>query len=171
MPMKLAFDTYYFEDKAKTVCVAFKDWKDAQPMSTSSEIVNGIAEYEPGSFYKRELPCILSLLKQIDLQEVDCIIVDSFVQLDDHGKLGLGGKLYEKLNKEIPVIGVAKSGYHSIKLNTKELLRGTSQKPLYISSIGIELTVAHDLIHSMHGDYRMPTLLQLLDQKTKERDK
>lgn len=166
--MILAFDTYYFENKAITVGIGFLSWQDEKPLQIYSEILEGIAEYEPGSFYKRELPCIVSLLKTIELSEIELIIVDSYVQLDDNGKLGLGGHLYEKLDQKIPVIGVAKSGYHQNKINNKALLRGKSKNPLYISAIGIELNIAFEYIKSMHGEYRMPTLLQILDSKTKE---
>ncbi|MEP2277901.1 MAG: endonuclease V, partial [Maribacter sp.] len=74
-----------------------------------------------------------------------------------------------KLDKKIPIIGVAKTGFHSNKLNTKALLRGESKNPLYISAIGVELNLAYENIKSMHGKYRMPTLLQLMDSKTKEK--
>lgn len=165
--MIIAFDTYYFDNKAKTIGVSFNSWEDENPKKIYSETIEGIADYVPGSFYKRELPCILSILKNINLDEIKLIIVDSYVILDDNGKLGLGGHLFEKLNKEIPIIGVAKTGFHSNKLNTKALLRGESKKPLYISAIGIELNIAYENIKSMHGKYRMPTLLQLMDSKTK----
>jgi len=166
--MILAFDTYYFENKAKTVCVSFKNWLDKTPFSIEEETIENVADYEPGAFYKRELPCILSLIKKYNLNEIELIIVDSYVLLDDNGKLGLGGHLFEKLNKSIPIIGVAKSGFHSNRINTKTLLRGDSKKPLYISAIGIALNTAFEYIKSMDGNYRMPTLLQILDTKTKE---
>ncbi|PKH51135.1 endonuclease V [Tenacibaculum sp. Bg11-29] len=166
--MIIAFDTYYYENKAKTIGVSFNKWENDKPIEIYSEIIEGIAEYEPGSFYKREMPCIISLLKKIDLNDVQFIIVDGYVILDDDGKYGLGGHLYEKLGEKIPIIGVAKSGYDSNKLNSKALLRGESKKPLYISAIGIELNLAFEYIKSMHGNYRMPTLLQIMDTKTKE---
>ncbi|WP_237275134.1 endonuclease V [Tenacibaculum ovolyticum] len=166
--MIIAFDTYYYENKAKTIGVSFNKWKNDKPIEIYSEIIEGIAAYEPGSFYKREMPCILSLLKKIDLNDVQFIIVDGYVILDDDGKYGLGGHLYEELGEKIPIIGVAKSGYDSNKLNSKALLRRESKKPLYISAIGIELNLAFEYIKSMHGNYRMPTLLQIMDTKTKE---
>jgi deoxyinosine 3'endonuclease (endonuclease V) len=166
--MILAFDTYYFENKAKTVGVSFNKWEDESPLGIFSETIEGVAEYEPGSFYKRELPCILSLLEQIRIENIELIIVDSYVILDDNGKLGLGGHLFEKLNGIIPIVGVAKTGYHSNNINTRALLRGESKKPLYVSAIGIKLDVAYQNIKSMHGKFRMPTLLQILDTKTKE---
>lgn len=165
--MILAFDTYYFEDKAKTVCVSFNNWTDESPAGIKEEILDGILDYEPGSFYKRELPCIVSLLKKYDLKEVELIIVDSYVLLDDEGKLGLGGHLYEHLYKAIPIIGVAKSRFKTNNQNSRALLRGDSKKPLYISAVAVDLDKAVDWIKSMHGNYRMPTLLQILDAKTR----
>ena len=166
--MILAFDSYYFDNKAKTVAVSFENWTDSEPSHIYTEILEGIADYEPGAFYKRELPCILSLLKQIDLSKVYVIIVDSFVLLNDDGKLGLGGYLYDALDGRIPVVGVAKTGFHNNKKNVQELLRGESKKPLYVSAMGMTLSDAYEKIKSMHGEFRMPTLLQLMDQKTKE---
>ena len=90
----MAFDTYYFENKARTACVCFQHWEDAIPLEIHTEVLKGIAEYEPGLFYKRELPCIQSLLKAIDLDSVDFILIDGFVILDDEGKPGLGAYLY-----------------------------------------------------------------------------
>lgn len=167
--MILAFDTYYFENKAKTVCISFETWSDESPFRIETEIIEGVSDYESGSFFKRELPSILSLLKRYSLNEVELIIIDGYVLLDDNGKLGLGGHLFEKLNKDIPIIGVAKSGFHLNKLNTRKLLRGNSKKPLYVSAIGIELNKAFEFIKSMPGNYRIPTLLQILDTKTKEK--
>jgi deoxyribonuclease V len=68
-----------------------------------------IEEYTSGEFYKRELPCILSLLGKNHFDNIEAIIVDGFVYLDDQNKLGLGGHLYERLPYKVPVIGVAKN--------------------------------------------------------------
>ena len=166
--MKLAIDAYYYDDKAKVVGILFTDWKDSEPVEIISEYLTDIADYESGSFYKRELPCIMELLRKIDLSKVEIIIVDSFVYLDDNQKLGLGGYLYQSLEERIPVIGVAKNSFHGNNKNVLEIFRGDSKKPLYISSIGIDLDESAILIHSMHGDYRFPTLLRLLDTRTKD---
>ena len=88
--MILAFDTYYYDGKAKTIAVSFKNWEDDEPTKIYTDIIEGVEPYEPGSFYKRELPCILSLLKQVNLEEVDIIIVDGYVILEEK-HLGLGG--------------------------------------------------------------------------------
>jgi len=169
--MILAFDTYYYDNKAKTVCLTFHDWLDFEPLNIYDEVLTGIAEYEPGEFYKRELPCILSLFNKLkfEVSSIKAIVIDGFVILNDFDKIGLGGHLHNHLKNKIPIIGVAKSSFHNNKKNVKELLRGQSIKPLYISSIGIGLEEAYEKIKSMNGEYRMPTLLQMLDMKTKEK--
>jgi deoxyribonuclease V len=166
--MILAFDTYYYDNKAKTICLEFAEWNESENFKIYTEIIDNVEEYIPGEFYKRELPCIISLLNQIDLKKVEAIIVDGFVYLDDENKFGLGGYLYEKLNQRIPVIGVAKTNFATIEENKKSLLRGKSKKPLFITSIGIELEDAVQKIESMNGEYRIPTLLKELDRLTKE---
>ncbi|OIV43327.1 endonuclease V [Flavobacterium johnsoniae] len=166
--MILAFDTYYFDNKAKTVCLEFEKWNENKNFKIHTEIIENIEEYIPGEFYKRELPCIISLLNLIDLKNIEAIIVDGFVYLDDDKKYGLGGYLYEKLNKQISIIGVAKTNFSSIEKNKKALLRGDSIKPLFITSIGIDLEEAFQKVASMAGEFRMPALLKELDRLTKE---
>lgn len=166
--MILAFDTYYFENKAKTVCLLFESWTDDRPLNIFTEIVEDVEEYIPGEFYKRELPCILSLLQRIDMVLVEYIVIDGFVILDDKMKLGLGGYLYESLHSKIPVIGVAKTNFATIQKLKKEIIRGESIKPLYITSMGIDLELAASFILQMHGIYRFPSLLKQLDNLTKE---
>lgn len=166
--MIIAFDTHYYDDKAKTVAVQFEHWADEVPTRVYSEIITGIAAYESGSFYKRELPCIVSLLKQVDLTTIDIIIIDGFVVLDDEGALGLGGYLYEALDKQIPIIGVAKNNFAKIDTLKIPVLRGDSKKPLYITAKGISLQKAASYIQEMHGDYRFPTLLKEVDRIGRE---
>lgn len=165
--MILAFDTYYFENKAKTVCLVFDNWNESDKFSTFTEILEDINEYIPGEFYKREMPCILSLFQNIHIPNIEAIIVDGFVFLDDHNKLGLGGHLYEALDCKIPVIGVAKTNFATITRNKMALCRGESKNPLYITSIGIDPEIATEKIRNMSGKYRIPTLLKELDRLTK----
>ncbi len=165
--MILAFDTYYFQQKAKTAAIIFQHWNDQLPSSIHSDIIDSVNPYEPGNFYKRELPCILKLMRQISLKNINFIIVDGYVLLDGNGKLGLGGYLYQTLENKTPVIGVAKNKFNSKSMAALAIFRGKSQKPLYISAIGISVKKAAKMIKEMHGNYRIPTLLKLLDQKTR----
>jgi deoxyribonuclease V len=166
--MILAFDTYYFDDKAKTVCLLFSDWTDKEPLAIFTEIIDSNNDYVSGEFYKRELPCIISLLNKINIKEVSFIVLDGYVFLDDLDKYGLGGYLYDELKKAIPIIGVAKNNFIKLENNKKEVYRGESVKPLYVTSVGIERDEAAKKILSMYGNYRIPAILKLLDALTKE---
>jgi exodeoxyribonuclease-5/deoxyribonuclease V len=166
--MILAFDTYYFDNKARTVCLAFSSWENDASYDVYTEELEGIADYEPGAFYKRELPCILSLLKQIGTEKtIEAIIVDGFVWLDDERKPGLGAHLYNALHAQVPVIGVAKTNFATIEQLKYELYRGTSQRPLYITAAGMDLIEAAEKIRHMSGEHRIPALLKKLDGLTK----
>lgn len=165
--MLAAFDTYYTDAQAKTVCVLFEHWPDAAPTQVLVDVLDDVPAYEPGAFYKRELPCILRLLKQVEIATLQAIVIDGFVILDDAGKPGLGGHLYEQLNGRVPVIGVAKTNFATNTVNKQEVLRGESLRPLYITALGISLQQAAEHIHTMHGEHRMPTLLRHLDTLTR----
>lgn len=164
--MILAVDVHYREEVAKAVGVLF-DWLDMKPKAIIQKSIEAFEEYIPGEFYKRELPCIVELLKDIDIKEISAIIIDGYVYLDNEGKYGLGGYLYEYLEREIPIIGVAKTSFHNNEKMTIPIIRGKSKKPLYISSIGIEASKAAEYLKSMLGDYRIPDILKQLDQVTK----
>lgn len=165
--MIAAFDSWYDGAKARTACVLFNDWADEKPVQILSDVIDSTADYEPGAFYKRELPCIQHLLNQLALTETDTIVIDGYVVLNDQGKLGLGGRLYELLNPKIPVIGVAKTHFAGNDLLTRAVFRGKSEKPLYVSAVGINLDDAAACIQKMAGPYRIPAMLKLLDQVSK----
>ncbi len=167
--MIYAFNTFYYEDFAKTVCIAFEDWNSETESFIYSENTEISANYESGAFYKRELPCILSLLKKIDLKEGDLIIVDGYVTLDNSGKIGLGGYLYESLNQKYPVIGIAKNGFASEDDLRKTIFRGKSKTPLFLTAVGINIDNIKIKAENMYGAHRIPTLLKKLDQLTREK--
>ena len=47
------------------------------------------------------------------------------------------------------------------------VLRGKSQKPLYITSIDIPLNVAKENIMQMYGNHRIPNLIKQIDLKSR----
>jgi deoxyinosine 3'endonuclease (endonuclease V) len=166
--MILAFDVAYNENNiAQAVAVGFDHWSDAEPKVIYREFVIGLDAYKPGEFYKRELPCIEKILNKIDLRSINLIIVDGYVFLDDAGYPGLGAHLFELLEKKIPVVGIAKTNFANNVKNVREVLRGESSKPLYVSAIGVDVDEVAGNVKTMQGDYRIPTLLKKLDQLTK----
>jgi len=165
--MIYAFDTYYFTDYAQTVCMAFEDWNSEQETKIFTEKTPITSDYESGAFYKRELPCILSLLSIIKLENEDILIVDGYVTLNDEGKMGLGGYLYEALDKKYPVIGIAKNGFASPDSQRREILRGESKTPLFLTAKGADVDDIKLKVEQMHGGFRIPNLLKKLDQLTR----
>ncbi|WP_204344529.1 endonuclease V [Psychroserpens algicola] len=167
--MYLALDVHYKTNYAKSVGITFLSANDQTPQDTYIEIVGDVAAYQPGEFYKRELPCLLKVISKVDLNTITTIIVDGHVYVDNDGQFGLGGYLYEALDKKIPIIGVAKRRFHTNKETVKNVFRGRSNNPLHISAIGMNLDQAAQFILAMHGNHRHPTLLKTLDGITKSK--
>lgn len=158
------FDAYYYRNCAKTCCILFETEPIEKSISEYCKITRFTERYIPGEFYKRELPGILEVYREIK-EEINLIIIDGYVLLKD-GKMGLGGHLYEALEGKIPVIGVAKSYYINSK-NYIKVYRGESNRPLYISSIGIEMDLAVSLVKNLNGKYRIPSILKRVDRLTR----
>jgi len=166
--MIIAIDVHYRENTAKTVSIEFENWLDDVPASIHIIETPIVADYVPGQFYKRELPCILEILKLSDLSKISAIIVDGYVVLDDAGKKGLGGYLYAELNQQIPIVGVAKRSFHSLKEKVIPVKRGESKNPLFVTQLGGDLTDYAKKVAEMAGDFRIPNLLKILDAETKK---
>lgn len=164
--MILALDVHYREIEAKAVGVSFH-WEDAVPIEILVEYIKEVADYIPGEFYKRELPCLMQVIEKIDINLIEAIIIDGYIYVDNEKTYGLGGKLYEKLGSKIPIIGVAKTPFFKNRETIKEINRGKSKNPLYISSIGIDLDKAAKQIEDMYGNFRIPEILKKLDTITK----
>jgi deoxyribonuclease V len=164
--MLACVDVHYHPDLMATVAlVFFEDWSSPTPIDAAIHTMPCDADYEPGNFYKLELPCILSVLEKQTGVLPGLIIIDGYVWLtDDDGKPkpGLGAHLFKALGETVSVIGVAKSRFKDAP--AVEILRGTSAQPLFITAAGIEVGEAAQLIKDMHGDHRLPTLIKLADQ-------
>jgi deoxyribonuclease V len=160
--MILSVDVDYRDTGAFIAGITFNNWQDENESEIFNSILNNIEDYMPGQFYRRELPCILKLIEEHEISP-ETIVIDGFVYLDGNYEAGLGKHLYEALNRKVNVVGVAKRPFKGIPPEC-ELLRGKSKKPLYITSVGMPLEVAKVSIKSMHGKYRVPTLLKKTDQ-------
>ncbi len=164
--MIVAIDVYYRAQDAKAVAVCFDNWDAENIIQVKSCLVDNLHPYIPGEFYKRELPCIISVLDLLNKSDIKVIIVDGYVTLNNDGKPGLGAYLFKELSESIPVIGVAKRSFH-LNSNAVEIRRGQSNSPLFITSLGIDLQVAAQKIKTMKGNYRMPNILKMVDQESR----
>lgn len=164
--MILAVDVQYHNESGFAAGLIFNSSNATSPDEIFYAKTTPVEEYIPGEFYKRELPCIMRLLRENSVHP-DRIIIDGYVYLDGVSLPGLGYFLFNELNQKIPVIGVAKTSFGNISENFS-ILRGKSKKPLYITSIGIGLQESKDIIKSMHGNDRIPTLLKSVDRFCRE---
>jgi deoxyribonuclease V len=155
-------DTFYKNIGATAACILFSDWADGDIIRQFVEQIKEVKPYEPGRFYKRELPCLLHVLDKI-AEPIDTIVIDGYVWLDEKNSPGLGSYLYEALGKSLPVIGVGKSRFKDAKFAQK-VFRGKSKRPLYITSVGINSGIAAGYIRKMHGKHRIPTMLKEVDR-------
>lgn len=161
--MILTVDVYYRRDNSATVAgIVFSEWESDAIERIIVKELDKVAPYESGLFFKRELPCILGLLDDID-QPLEAIIVDGYVTLGESNKPGLGMYLYESIGRTVPVIGVAKTEFVKTPEECR-VFRGKSRIPLYVTTIGMPLTEAKAHIEKMHGKNRMPTLLKRVDE-------
>ena len=75
----------------------------------------------------------------------------------------MGAHLYDALGSRTPIIGVAKTHYEGSDHVARQVLRGQSQSPLFVTAIGVDVDWAAQQIELMHGNYRLPTLLKEVD--------
>lgn len=160
--MLACVDVHYEAASAVAACVLFEHWTAATACAELVQPICTIADYEPGQFYKRELPCLLAVLARVS-DPLETIVIDGYVWLTDEPQPGLGAHLYHALNDQVPVIGAAKSRYPSAN-TAREVRRGDSQRPLFVTAAGLEVAVAAQKLAQMHGPYRLPTLLKAVDR-------
>jgi deoxyribonuclease V len=165
----VAVDVDYRTTMVVASAIGFDAWTDehaAVEVVVTSDAPP--AAYEPGQFYRRELPHVRSALALL-VPPIEAILVDGYVWLAGDAasttpppRPGLGAHLYRALGEMIPVIGVAKTSFAGA--TAVEVVRGTSARPLYVTAVGIDPQVAAEHVRSTHGEYRIPTLLKRTDQ-------
>src|SRR5919109_4647255 len=150
-------DVYYGHSQAIAACLLFRHWSDDHACLEVTERLKQPVPYEPGRFYRRELPGLLSVIERVPGRP-EVIIIDGYVWLGDEFHPGLGAYLYEALARVAPVIGVAKALFQEGPA-VRAIKRGASSRPLYISAAGIDLDEAAQRVLELHGEFRIPTLL------------
>jgi deoxyribonuclease V len=163
--MLACVDVDYRPELTVAACVLFRDWADAVEARHLVEHGPPAAPYEPGQFYRRELPHLLKVLGAV-AEPLEAVVIDGYAWLGE-GRAGLGAHLYEALGRQVPVIGVAKTAFHSHP-DAVPVLRGESQRPLYVTAAGLDARAAGESVRHMHGPSRLPTLLRRVDRLCRE---
>ena len=141
---------------------------DSTFSAIASEHVIDIAQtepYEPGEFYKRELPCIQAVLALSP--PLNLLVIDGYATLDPEGRPGLGARAAEAL--DIPVIGMAKTRFRTAT-HAVEVIRGAATRPLYVTTAGgIDIAEAAQIVAAMAGPHRLPGVLARVDDLARGR--
>jgi deoxyribonuclease V len=174
-------DVRYAGDAAKGACVLAESWTASEPAGERTVNIAHVHPYVPGSFYLRELPVLVAVLRDVS---AEVVVIDGYVWLGPKRKglsaaaesptlagksaegaryQGLGARLYDAIGT--PVVGVAKTYFHGAV--AEEVLRGASKKPLFVTSIGVPAARAAGWVRSMHGEHRIPTLIKRADTLTR----
>ncbi|WP_240643968.1 endonuclease V [Antribacter gilvus] len=122
--------------------------------------LDDVAEYRPGAFYERELPSLRALLAEVD--PLDLLIVDGYVDLDPAGRAGLGAHVHTAGLAPV-VIGVAKTAFYAAT-HAVPVTRGRSVRPLWVTAAGLSVVEAAELVRNMAGDARLPDALRRVDR-------
>lgn len=157
----LAVDVHYEDDldQAWVGAVRFEGWP-SESGHTTRILHRGLAPYESGAFYRRELPCLIPVVQAaLKLAPLEWVIVDGFVDLG--AKPGLGRYLWSALGMSIDVCGVAKNPFRGAP--AQAVVRGGSERPLYVSSTA-DINTTATAVAAMAGPHRIPSLLRKADQ-------
>jgi deoxyribonuclease V len=155
-------DVYYGQTQTTAACLLFRDWSDDHPCLEVTGRLQQPAPYEPGRFYRRELPGLLSVVERV-LERPGVILIDGYVWLGDECHPGLGVYLYDSLGRSGAVIGVAKSLFQEGPA-VRAIKRGASLRPLYVTAAGRDLNEAAQRVVELHGEFRIPTLVKRVDR-------
>jgi deoxyribonuclease V len=114
--------------------------------------------YRPGRFFERELPALRAVLAPAG--PLRLVVVDGYADLDPDGRPGLGAWVHAEFG--VPVIGVAKSFFRTAT-HAVPVSRGSSRRPLFVTSAGLPRPEAAELVQDMAGRFRIPDALRRAD--------
>lgn len=156
----VAVDVHYLTDSlARAAVVAGRERRFASIDWTDTAEIPVQAAYQPGEFYRRELPPLLAVIPRA--AGLELIVVDGYVDLDPQGRPGLGAHVHEEY--AVPVIGVAKTPFKSAT-HAALVYRGRSARPLHVTAAAMSIADAARLVDEMAGPFRIPDALRLADR-------
>ena len=171
-------DVDYRDTGVTAACVGAEGW--SSELARIEVVVRSPgrpAAYQPGAFYERELPYLLEVLER--MPPLELVIVDAYVWLGPD-QPGLGKRLHDVRGGI--VVGVAKTRFAGAAASAggfaasgggfaasgggfaaSEVRRGDSDRPLYVTAVGLDPAAAAAHVAAMHGEFRLPTLLRRAD--------
>jgi deoxyribonuclease V len=165
--MIAAIDVQYDAHCGYAACVTFTDWGASALERAYTHQQHDVLDYQPGEFWKRELPCILGVLSAV-APVPTTIVIDGYVWLDGNGRPGLGAHLFDALGGQLSVVGVAKTAFRGSE-HAASVCRAGSRRPLFVTAVGMPLAQAAANVAGMFGAHRIPELLKRVDQLARRR--
>lgn len=159
--MIVFLDVDYRDKGAVAAAVLANDWADPAPAAEVVAPIGAVAEYVPGEFYRRELPCLLTVLDRCPAPPM-LAVVDGYVWIGPD-RPGLGARLFDALGRTVPVVGIAKTCFRSAAGVAVPVLRGGSRQPLWVTTTEPDRASAAEAVRRMHGAHRLPTLVKRVD--------
>jgi deoxyribonuclease V len=152
----LCLDAVYGPVQAVAAGAVIKGWdaKAAEQMFVGR--FEARRRYQPGAFYKRELPLLLPLISNVDAP-IGVIVIEGYVLAQSRRAAGPRRASFRKLGFRIPVIGVAKTQYRADTWSIP-IRRAGSERPSFVTSAGMDQEEAAACIRNMHRDHRIPTI-------------
>ena len=152
----MAVDVHYLRSGgALAAAVVAADALFSQVLAGHIAVVPEVPRYQPGEFYRRELPPLRAVLGGIG--GLGLLVVDGYADLDPGGWPGLGAHAHTEFS--IPVIGVAKPAF-ATAAHAVAVLRGISARPLLVTAAGMPRAGAAELVRRMAGRFRVPDALR-----------
>ena len=158
-------DVHYDGSAAHAACILARSWEADSTLETQVLHIGHVEPYEPGSFYRRELPCLLSVLRRLTVRP-DVVVIDGYVWLASAERAGLGAHLYEALGTNVAVVGIAKTAFAGVErcAVVAQVFRGGSHRPLHVTAAGMDLVLAAQCVRRMAGRHRIPELVRKVDR-------
>lgn len=155
-----AVDVHYLDGgQARAALVAAADPRFSLITAEKAVLCTGVEPYRSGEFYLRELPPLRAVCAGAGPFEL--IVIDGYADLDPAGRPGLGA--YVQAEFGVPVIGVAKTPFRAAT-HAVLVTRGSSRRPLYVTSAGCPVATAASMIRDMAGPHRLPDALRRADR-------
>jgi deoxyribonuclease V len=166
--MKLVVAVHFEGAQANAAAAAFDAWDAAEATKVYVSRIAHVEKAVRGELDLRELPCVMQLLREHNL-EPELIVIDGFVHLDADESPGLGQHLHQALGGRVPVVGVSKKSLPGLAMQF-EVMREEETQPLFVTCAGIDIGAAKARLRAMHGRKRLPTLMKLVARLAKNKD-
>jgi deoxyribonuclease V len=152
----VAVDVRYLRSGgARAAVVVAADALFSQVLAEHIAVVPEVPRYQPGEFYRRELPPLRAVLDGIG--GLGLLVLDGYADLDPGGRPGLGAHAHAEFG--VPVVGVAKPAF-ATATHAVAVLRGVSARPLFVTAAGMPRADAVELVRHMAGRLRVPDALR-----------